>query len=51
MKFMSVVERNSPAKFILFFLPELSLELPDREVVLCPVHPFLPCRPMALGLL
>lgn len=51
MKFMSVVGHNSPAKFILFFLPELSLELLDREVFLCLVHPFLPFCLMALGLL
>jgi hypothetical protein len=40
-----------PTAFILFFLPEFLLELPDRAVFLCLLHPFLPFRPVAFGLL
>jgi hypothetical protein len=40
-----------PTAFILFFLPEFMLELLDREFFSCLVHPFLPFRLVALGLL
>lgn len=58
MKFISVArcegvggEINSPAALILLLLPEFLLKLLDREIFLCLVHPFLPFRLVAFGLL
>ena len=44
-------EIDLPTTFIFFFLAEFSLKLLDREFFLCLVHPFLPFRLVALGLL